>query len=102
MNPIITEMQRNKTFKAYVQGNPGVCEYSPDETIAVCKLLLRLRGTHVINVNGFSVFTTVMWTCWLVLSFGLVGGLEVNTFNGMLWGLLLLLGIFGGAIASRQ
>lgn len=104
MNPIITEMAvQDKYFKAYIQGNPGVCEYGPNETVAVCKLLLRLQGVKVITLNGFTAFAVVMWISWLALSWLIVlTDMRMDAVNGIMWGLFLFLGICGSALASKK
>lgn len=103
MNPIITELQKDKRWKAYVQGNPAVAEYGHEETIAIAMLLLRLQGVRVIHISGPFVFSTTMWLCWLIISWLLImDKIAMETFTGIMWGLVLLLGIFGGAYASRS
>lgn len=103
MKPIITEMTKDKTWKAYIEGNPQVCEFGERESIAVAMLILRLQGARVTKLNGATVFSVAMWLCWIALSWLIIAeSVQVTTFNGLMWGLFLLFGIFGISFSLRR
>lgn len=83
MKPIITEMKPNKSFRAFVQGNPEVVEEGENETIAIARLLMRLQGKSLRTWNGAFYLALVSWTSVFVEAWLLITG---NVSGGAAWG----------------
>ena len=103
MNPIITEMTSSKGQKAYVSGNPEVCEYGENESIAISKLLLRLQGKRMSSLSGAFWFACAMWLSWLALSWLFIfSAIEESIFSKFMWGLFLFFAIMGSAYGTKK
>lgn len=103
MNPIITEMQSKDTVRAYVEGNKDVFEFGQNETVAICKLLLRLQGYPARTWNGPFLLACLAWgslfaETWMLLTRSIVN-------DGIAWGMwlfFLMTGVFSSSMAMRK
>lgn len=103
MNPIITEMTSGKGQKAFIQGNPSVCEYGENETIAIAKLLLRLQGKKIVTISGAFLLAVGMWISWIALTWlFLMDVVQRSAFPVMMWAVFFVIGVLSSAYATRK
>jgi len=103
MKPILTEMRPNKTFKAWVQGNPEVMEEGRNESEAIARLLLRLQGQSIRTWNGAFFLACAVWLsvfveAWLLLT----GNIQSGGTAWAIWFFFLLVAILSSSLAMKK
>jgi hypothetical protein len=103
MNPIVTERTNKTNVIAYVQGNKDGYEMGETESIAICKLLIRLQGKMIRTWSGAFILATFAWLSVFVEMWRMLNGLLQS--SPMAWAFLVfffLVALFSSSLAMRK